>query len=289
MRREFESLLARQVLSHKSLLVHPRPVPFDFARAHVVHENQRAIGFVPIGLDVPSRALLEGNAVPAAPVRFRQHLGSAVADLMMGGDPALLIVSQLVMDTLSGIAATGWGTWPVECRTKRGEPIPGLYGLSVIGRCGPPQWGRSERFESQLAPGAPPVPHVRGLYFDEDSWDGSDVFSPAGTTFVVVTDRVYGALRASGVRNSVSSASSTSRCWTTRRCLPRGDSAHPRLHKGASAAQSWPVVGVVGVLRASPGRHRRLADRRPLRGAGMVPTSPSGSRLRRSVRDRARD
>jgi hypothetical protein len=120
---------------------------------------------------------------------------------MLGADPMLLIVSDTVVRTLEVIGATGWTTYPVECRNRRGEVVPGRAGLSVTGRCGPPLWRRSRHFQKRLAPGTPPAPYLRGFYFDEDSWDGSDVFSPVTTGFVVVVDRVYKALRAAKVRN----------------------------------------------------------------------------------------
>lgn len=181
--------------------VHAQAVPFDFSKAYVVDENQRSMGFMPIGLDVESTDLFWGMSRPTEPIRFRQHLGSAVADLMMGGDPALLIISDTVVATLLDIGATGWTTYPVECRTRRGELVPSRFGWSVTGRCGAPQWQLSKRFQRQLVQGAPPAPYLKGLQFAEDSWDGSDVFSPVGTTFVVVTERVYRAMRAAKVRN----------------------------------------------------------------------------------------
>jgi len=40
-----------------------------------------------------------------------------------------------------------------------------------------------------------------GLYFDEASWDGSDVFRPLGTAHVLVTQRVKDLLEKSKMTN----------------------------------------------------------------------------------------
>jgi hypothetical protein len=40
-----------------------------------------------------------------------------------------------------------------------------------------------------------------GLFFDETSWDGSDLFQPQGTLFVLVRDSVRRALEEAKVRN----------------------------------------------------------------------------------------
>jgi hypothetical protein len=176
-------------------------VTFDFSQAYVVFENQRAMGFIPQKLRLDSLELFQGEVIPSSPVQYRQHLGSAVADLMLGADPMLLIISDKMVQTFQEIRATGWTTYPVVCRTRGGEVVSSRWGLSVIGRCGPPLWKRSGRFQRRLAPGAPPAPYLRGLYFDDGSWDGTDIFSPAGTGFVIVVERVYRALRAAKVRN----------------------------------------------------------------------------------------
>ena len=45
------------------------------------------------------------------------------------------------------------------------------------------------------------VPGLRGLLFDPATWDGSDVFTPETTTFVLVTDAVREALEAASPSN----------------------------------------------------------------------------------------
>jgi hypothetical protein len=43
---------------------------------------------------------------------------------------------------------------------------------------------------------------MQGVYFDEHSWDGSDVFSPKGMNMRLLTRRAYEALRVERVENS---------------------------------------------------------------------------------------
>lgn len=45
-------------------------------------------------------------------------------------------------------------------------------------------------------------PYWRGLYFDPDTWDGSDIFMPGGRTgWVFVLDHVRDALEKAHVKN----------------------------------------------------------------------------------------
>jgi hypothetical protein len=43
------------------------------------------------------------------------------------------------------------------------------------------------------------MPALRGLYFDEETWDGSDLFLLEGTRLLLVTDKVRGAVEAAGL------------------------------------------------------------------------------------------
>lgn len=49
-------------------------------------------------------------------------------------------------------------------------------------------------------PGGPSV-HLRGMYFDEKSWDGSDLFVAGHTMFRMMTDRVRKVLLKHKVKN----------------------------------------------------------------------------------------
>ncbi len=51
------------------------------------------------------------------------------------------------------------------------------------------------------APGGASLPHRIGIHFWPETWDGSDLFSPEGTTLAVVVQRVRDVLEDASVTN----------------------------------------------------------------------------------------
>jgi hypothetical protein len=63
--------------------------------------------------------------------------------------------------------------------------------LCVEGRSGPIDDALGERVTlPPPVPGGRAGPGLRGLYFEPDTWDGSDVFAPEGTTPTLMTQDV---------------------------------------------------------------------------------------------------
>ena len=148
-------------------------------------------------------AIYRGESRPQRPIVFdfmKGASGSIARDLVSTGLTPLLLISNRVVELLRDF--TGWTTYPVELYGKNGELIPGYNGLAVTGRCGPIDDGQSKR---RIC--APPVPQGRwsrkwfGLYFDQDSWDGADIFVPEGTGITVVVERVKEAMERALVTN----------------------------------------------------------------------------------------
>ena len=71
----------------------------------------------------------------------------------------------------------------------------------MLGRCGPIDNSRSEIIQKRLPGGW--VPHWKGLYFDPATWDGSDIFQPEGTGYILVVESVKRALVRAKVKNLV--------------------------------------------------------------------------------------
>ena len=93
-----------------------------------------------------------------------------------------------MVSSLQEAGISGWSTYPVELFGKQGEPLGTYHGLIVHGRCGAVDKSRSVRTTKEFPGGVFPI--WRGLYFDEDSWDGSDIFMPSDETgWVFVTTR----------------------------------------------------------------------------------------------------
>lgn len=179
----------------------------DFSRLYDMGaEGERtALHVTPRGdVDDPI-AIYRGELRPQWPIVFeflRGASGSITRDLVSTGLTPMLLISDRVVELLREF--TGWTTYPVEVYGKKGEPIPGYQGFAVTGRCGPIDDSQSEPQSC-----APPVPQGRwsrkwfGLYFDQDSWDGADIFVPEGTGITVVVERVKEAMERAIVTNVV--------------------------------------------------------------------------------------
>jgi hypothetical protein len=149
-----------------------------------------------------SEAILKGAEEPRAKLAFRAMKGTRPADLMGTTLLSLRLISQRCADLLLDNRFTGWRTHPVHLRDKRGDAIEGYHCLVITGRAGSIDASRSR---IELDP--PPVPRGAatyveiGMYFDPDSWDGSDIFVPQGTTAICVSERVKDAVERERITN----------------------------------------------------------------------------------------
>jgi len=141
--------------------------------------------------------------MPRSPIVFRRDSGSRAYDYVTTTYAILQLVSQRFIDVLREGGFTGWSTYPVEVYGKHGELIPGYHGLAITGRCGPIDDSMSELIWCEpVQPGKTKhYQRLLGLYFDPESWDGSDLFCPEGTARVIVRDVVKDALEAVKITN----------------------------------------------------------------------------------------
>ena len=155
-------------------------------------------------IDVPSReecrALLRGEIKRDVPIIGQWAMGGAKPrDVVWTTWATPMLISERVVQILRDHQFTGWDVFPIQLLDKAGEPLPTYYFLQVHGRSGPRDPSKSEPFEEEM-PGRW-VPRLRGLYFDPDTWDGSDIFLPEKTAFIVVTEPVKRALARAKVKN----------------------------------------------------------------------------------------
>lgn len=137
--------------------------------------------------------LFKGNIVPDNPIVFLKDRGRKIGDLIVTDGYGIVLLSNRVIDTLREANFTGWSTFPVEIYSSKGEIVDGYSGFSVLGNCG--------RYDITLAkevmlpgPLGNLIPKKMGFYFEPSSWDGSDIFNPAGTWRMVVTESVKEAI-----------------------------------------------------------------------------------------------
>jgi hypothetical protein len=147
-------------------------------------------------------AAQRGNCV-ASPIVVRYASGKALEDFVWT-DAATPLVSARVITALAESAISGWSTFPVKLFDSGKREISGYTGLAVTGRCG---WIGFDRREESLIyrpnRSGGETRYFKGLKFDEQSWDGTDLFmdAEARTGWVLATERVRKTFRAREVTN----------------------------------------------------------------------------------------
>jgi hypothetical protein len=136
------------------------------------------------------------------PVRARWISGGAKPLDVVGTTLAVpLLISERVVRAFTASRFQGWTSVPVELRDKGGDVCPNYRLLCVGGRCGGVDNTRSAKVD-RLQPGIGASPVWKGLYFDESTWDGSDVFTPEGTAFRLVVEPVKKAFEDARLKNA---------------------------------------------------------------------------------------
>ena len=139
-------------------------------------------------------ALFFGEAASVEPVRFAFE-GGGPGDLIVADDAVSRLVSARLRAALTEAGCTGWSSYPVILEGPNGVVRDEYTGLTVTGRCGRLDASFAERITEDG------WPLVRGITFDPESWDGSDVFTPPETAFVLLSERAQAALDGAGLAN----------------------------------------------------------------------------------------
>ena len=95
---------------------------------------------------------------------------------------------------------SGWSRYPVEVFDQVGRLQSGYHGLAVTGAVCKADYGRSSVVtKPPQTPRGRSYDVYRGLYFEMDQWDGSDMFWVDGVR--VVVRRVRGLFEMNGIKN----------------------------------------------------------------------------------------
>lgn len=125
------------------------------------------------------------------PLKLEACRGGSPSDFLWANFVHFACISARVAQLLTENGITGWSTYPVTIFGRKGNPVPGYSGFSVIGPM--VHWDRSR---SRIVDKPPPTPRgqgyqaYRGIYFDESQWDGSDFFLLQDFNFTLVTAKV---------------------------------------------------------------------------------------------------
>ena len=101
--------------------------------------------------------------------------GKNLYDIIWTTNAFPLIVSQRVIELFKSNEITGWKTYNVKIHSKKNEFInQKYYGLIITGRCGYQDYSKNSISMEKI--GVMIEPHLKGFYFKDDYWDGSDLF-----------------------------------------------------------------------------------------------------------------
>jgi hypothetical protein len=139
---------------------------------------------------------------PSLPVPVTWAMGrSEPVEVIRTTFVAPIIISDSVVQILRSHGFTGWSLYDVHVQGKQGQSIPGYSGLAFPGRCGPIDFSRSVKVPRIRRSGVIRPLHI-GMLFDPASWDGSDLFVPAGkNSWKLVVQEVKEAFEKAKVRN----------------------------------------------------------------------------------------
>lgn len=146
-------------------------------------------------------ALTRAELHPAHPISVEWAMGSAKpGDVIWTTYAVPVIVSESVVQLLRSHGFTGWSLYDVSVRDKQGQLSPGYSGLAITGRCGKIDYTRTIVVSRVYPAGIFPI--GKGLLFDPESWDGSDLFTPIGNVgFIFMVDEVKKTLERAKIRN----------------------------------------------------------------------------------------
>jgi len=146
--------------------------------------------------------LLRGQLPPQLPLKLRPAMGGRFVDLIWSTFTPIKIISQHLVDLLTTYGFTGWSIYDVEVRDKEGQIKPNYHGLAITAKAGEHDLRRVQEIEKPpVVPGGPSYIDLKGMFFEDDEWDGSD-FSLIGDTIThIVTEQVVQAFRRAKIRN----------------------------------------------------------------------------------------
>lgn len=127
------------------------------------------------GLDLDR--LSQGAIQVSDPIQFDVAQGSGICDFLWTQLVTPVCISKRVVRLLQKSDVSGWSTYPVEVIDDKGRLLADYHGLVVSGAICLADYTRSN-----VVTKPPPAPRgrsydvYRGLYFDADEWDGSDMF-----------------------------------------------------------------------------------------------------------------
>lgn len=143
-----------------------------------------------INVSLDFNRIVKGEIKPTGTMVFKRVKGKKYADLLFTGWPGLFLISDKVVDILRKNSIIGWEVFPAKIEFSELAAVE-YFGLMITGKC-----GKIDSSKSKILMVSNPNRnfHVSmkkmGIYFDIGTWDRSEIFSPSGTNYICLTNRV---------------------------------------------------------------------------------------------------
>lgn len=136
--------------------------------------------------DFNSGDVLRGNSLLPDGTLCYPYMGKKFYDIIIPSRPFPFLVSDKIVDAISRNNITGWKATPVRIAGK--EDLK-YYILMVTGRCGFVDYNKCKKIIKKT-PGGEDWPFLQGLFFEPESWDGTDIFVAENVAFIFCTEKV---------------------------------------------------------------------------------------------------
>ncbi|SHN45106.1 hypothetical protein [Chitinophaga sp. CF418] len=157
-------------------------------------DNKFLNGALIVNPDAPidGYKFLRGELDLDAPIHFSKNMGKKKYDAIHGGDVGVQLFHNRLFEAFKSENVTGYHAIPALINLKEGV-LEDYSCLVIAGRASGIDDYKGEIVrKGPFVAGGQPDYFKKGIYFDETTWDGSDIFLLDGKLFIAVTPKVKG-------------------------------------------------------------------------------------------------
>ncbi|MBW6498327.1 MAG: hypothetical protein K0B09_08070 [Bacteroidales bacterium] len=138
--------------------------------------------------EIDINQVFRNELMPDKVIEFFPNYGTQAFDFLNSGYAGVFLISRFIFDLLTTNKISGWKAIPARIL---GYESLEYFLLTIKGRCSAIDYDKSESFiKPPFTPTGKPFEAKRGLFFDLNSWDGSDIFTPDNSRMIFVTEKV---------------------------------------------------------------------------------------------------